>query len=162
MCGHQLPFLSCLIPLYMVKTMCTWRQTLAIWPALLVGGGSFAVFQFFFATAHAYGLPPIWPLTDICGAIFSMVTPRAVPQVRLEAEGRVEVPGRSGRRRADRPKPPAAERPAGRSRRRRKSRRCCRAGQGMADANAADRRARDPGVVAVGHHGRVPGRLRHG
>ena len=74
MCGHQLPFLSCLIPLYMVKTMCTWRQTLAIWPALLVGGGSFAAFQFFFATAHAYGLPPIWPLTDICGALFSMMT----------------------------------------------------------------------------------------
>ena len=74
MCGHQLPFLSCLVPLYMVKTMCTWRQTLQVWPALLVGGGSFAVFQFFFATAHAYGLPVIWPLTDICGAIFSMVT----------------------------------------------------------------------------------------
>jgi lactate permease len=73
MCGHQLPFLSCLIPLYMVKTMCTWRQTLAIWPALAVGGGSFALFQFFFATAHAYGLPPIWPLTDICSAIFSMI-----------------------------------------------------------------------------------------
>src|SRR5829696_1841707 len=74
MCGHQLPFLSCLVPLYMIKTMCTWRQTFAVWPALVVGGGSFAVFQFFFATAHAYGLPPIWPLTDICGAIFSMVT----------------------------------------------------------------------------------------
>lgn len=73
MCGHQLPFLSCLIPLYMVKTMCTWRQTFQIWPALAVGGGSFALFQFFFATAHAYGLPPIWPLTDICGSIFSMV-----------------------------------------------------------------------------------------
>ncbi len=73
MCGHQLPFLSCLIPLYMVKTMCTWRQTLAVWPALLVGGGSFGVFQFFFATAHAYGLPPIWGLTDIGGAAFSMI-----------------------------------------------------------------------------------------
>lgn len=72
MCGHQLPILSCLIPLYMVKTMCTWRETLAIWPALAVGGGSFALAQFLFATAHAYGLPPIWPLTDICGAILSM------------------------------------------------------------------------------------------
>jgi lactate permease len=74
MCGHQLPFLSCLIPLYMVKVMCTWRQTLAIWPALVMGGGSFAVFQFFFATAHAYGLPPIWPLTDIAGSALSMIT----------------------------------------------------------------------------------------
>jgi L-lactate permease len=61
-----------LVPLYMVKTMCTWRQTLAIWPALVVGGGTFALFQFFFATAHAYGLPAIWPLTDICGSLFSM------------------------------------------------------------------------------------------
>ncbi|MBX9582419.1 MAG: L-lactate permease [Gemmataceae bacterium] len=74
MCGHQLPLLSCLIPLYMVKTMCTWRQTLAVWPALAVGGGSFGLAQFFFATAHAYGLPPIWPLTDICGAIVSMAS----------------------------------------------------------------------------------------
>jgi lactate permease len=73
MCGHQLPLLSVLIPLYMVKTMCTWRETLAVWPALAVGGGSFAAAQFFFATAHYhFGLPPIWPLTDICGAIFSM------------------------------------------------------------------------------------------
>src|SRR4051812_21049458 len=27
MAGHQLPIMSCLIPLYMVKCMCTWRQT---------------------------------------------------------------------------------------------------------------------------------------
>ncbi|HUR54871.1 MAG TPA: L-lactate permease [Gemmataceae bacterium] len=75
MCGHQLPILSCLIPLYMVKCMCTWRQTLAVWPALVVGGGSFAVFQFFFATAHHhFGTPPIWQLTDIGGGVFSLVT----------------------------------------------------------------------------------------
>lgn len=74
MCGHQLPILSCLIPLYMVKCMCTWRETLAIWPALAVGGGSFALFQFFFATAHEYGLPPIWQLTDIGGGLFSLAT----------------------------------------------------------------------------------------
>jgi len=74
MCGHQLPFLSCFIPLYMVKCMCTWRETLAVWPALAVGGGSFALFQFFFATAHYYGLPPIWQLTDIGGGLFSLLS----------------------------------------------------------------------------------------
>jgi lactate permease len=75
MCGHQLPLLSCLIPLYMVKCMCTWRQTLAVWPALAVGGGSFALFQFFFATAHHhFRLPPIWQLTDIGGGIFALIT----------------------------------------------------------------------------------------
>lgn len=74
MCGHQLPIVSCLIPLYMVKCMCTWRQTLAIWPALAVAGGSFAAFQYLFATAHLWGLPPIWQLTDIGGGLFSLAT----------------------------------------------------------------------------------------
>ena len=75
MCGHQLPILSCLVPLYMVKCMCSWRDTLAIWPALLVGGGSFAVFQYFFATMHVW-IPGLflWPLTDIGGGLFSLVT----------------------------------------------------------------------------------------
>ncbi len=74
MAGHQLPFLSLLVPAYMVKLMCSWRQTFAIWPALLVAGGSFAVFQYFFATAHLWipGLE-LWPMTDIGGGIFSLL-----------------------------------------------------------------------------------------
>ena len=75
MCGHQLPFLSCLIPFYMVKVMCSWRQTLEVWPALAVGGGSFAIFQYTFATLHTW-IPGIsvWPLTDVGGSIFSMIS----------------------------------------------------------------------------------------
>ncbi len=75
MCGHQLPFLSCLIPFYMVKLLCTWKQTFEVWPALLVGGGSFAIFQYFFATLHNW-IPGValWPLTDVGGSIFSMIT----------------------------------------------------------------------------------------
>src|SRR3984957_11684265 len=42
MAGHQLPIMSMLIPAYMVKCMCTWKQTFEVWPVLLVGGGSFA------------------------------------------------------------------------------------------------------------------------
>jgi lactate permease len=74
MAGHQLPILSLCVPLYMVRCMCTWRQTLEVWPALLVAGGSFAVFQFVFATIHLY--PPhivLYPMTDIGGGIFSLV-----------------------------------------------------------------------------------------
>jgi L-lactate transport len=74
MCGHQLPILSCLIPLYMVKCMCSWRDTLAVWPALLVGGGSFAVFQYTFATFHLWFGVALWPLTDIGGGLFSLVS----------------------------------------------------------------------------------------
>src|SRR5262249_51215479 len=36
MAGHQLPILSFVIPAYMVKVMCTWKQTVQVWPALLV------------------------------------------------------------------------------------------------------------------------------
>ncbi len=74
MAGHQLPILSCLIPLYMVKTMCSWRDTLAVWPALVVGGGSFAAFQYLFATFHRW-VPgwSVWPFTDIGGGLFSLL-----------------------------------------------------------------------------------------
>src|SRR5258707_4127401 len=54
MAGHQLPIMSLIVPTYMVKCMCSWKQTFAVWPALLVSGGSFAVFQYVFATMHDY------------------------------------------------------------------------------------------------------------
>jgi lactate permease len=75
MAGHQLPLLSLVIPLYMVKCMATWKQTREVWPALLVSGGSFALFQFTFATIHAY-VPDLvlYPMTDVGGGIFSLVT----------------------------------------------------------------------------------------
>jgi len=74
MAGHQLPLLSFVVPLYMIKCMSTWKQTWEVWPALLVSGGSFAVFQFTFATIHAY-LPDVvlYPMTDVGGGIFSLV-----------------------------------------------------------------------------------------
>jgi lactate permease len=74
MAGHQLPILSFIVPLWMVKCMCSWRQTLAVWPALVVAGGSFSVFQFTFATIHEY-VPGVvlYPMTDIGGGIFSLV-----------------------------------------------------------------------------------------
>jgi lactate permease len=74
MAGHQLPLLSCIIPLWMVKCMCSWRQTLEVWPALVVSGGSFALFQYTFATFHMFF--PNWilyPLTDLGGGIFSLM-----------------------------------------------------------------------------------------
>jgi L-lactate permease len=74
MAGHQLPLLSCLVPLYMVKCMCSWRKTLEVWPALVVAGVSFALFQFSFATMHTYVHDLVlYPMTDIGGGIFSLV-----------------------------------------------------------------------------------------
>ena len=75
MAGHQLPFISFVIPLWMVKCMCTWRQTLQVWPALLISGGSFALFQYVCATIHDWTNDAIilYPMTDIGGGIFSLV-----------------------------------------------------------------------------------------
>ncbi len=74
MAGHQLPFLSVIVPMYMVKCMCTWKQTWEVWPALVVSGGSFALFQYTFATFHVH-VPGVflYPMTDIGGGIFSLV-----------------------------------------------------------------------------------------
>ncbi len=76
MAAHQLPLLSLLVPIYMVKLMCTWKQTWEVWPVLLVAGGSFAVFQYSFATIHTWpGMHDIvlYPMTDIGGGIFALV-----------------------------------------------------------------------------------------
>ena len=72
MAGHQLPLMSFFIPLYMVKCMCSWRKMFEIWPVLLVAGGSFAVFQYVFATTPFLGVD-LYPMTDIGGGIFSLV-----------------------------------------------------------------------------------------
>lgn len=74
MAGHQLPLLSFFVPLYMVKVMCSWKRTWEVLPALIVSGGSFALFQFTFATIHVY-VPNLvlYPMTDIGGGIFSLV-----------------------------------------------------------------------------------------
>jgi lactate permease len=68
MAGRQLPILSCIIPFWMVRCMCGWRQTFAVWPALLVAGGSFALFQLTFSHSAT-----LFPMTDIGGGIFSLL-----------------------------------------------------------------------------------------
>jgi L-lactate transport len=76
MAAHQLPLLSLLVPIYMVKIMCTWKQTWEVWPVLLVAGGSFSIFQYSFATIHTWpGLHDVvlYPMTDIGGGILSLV-----------------------------------------------------------------------------------------
>src|SRR5207245_2868227 len=67
MAGNQLPLLSCIIPLWLVRCMCGWGETREVLPAIAVAGISFAVCQFVFAHSRAF------PLTDIAGGLFSMV-----------------------------------------------------------------------------------------
>src|SRR4051794_15497884 len=65
--GRILPFLSLLIPFWLVRTMVGWRETFAVWPALLVIGGTFAAVQF--AWSNFVG----FELVDLMSAVASMV-----------------------------------------------------------------------------------------
>lgn len=67
MVGRQLPFISFLVPFYLVFIMSGFKKTLEVIPAILVSGGSFALAQFL--TSNFMGPE----LTDILSALVSLV-----------------------------------------------------------------------------------------
>ena len=67
MSGRILPPLSLIIPFWLVRTMVGWRQTFAVWPALLIVGGTFAAAQF--AWSNFVGLD----LVDLVAAVASLL-----------------------------------------------------------------------------------------
>src|SRR6266436_600859 len=73
MAGHQLPFVSILVPFWLVATFVkmeggTWKEVLEVWPATLVAGASFALLQFFASGTNALHL-----MTDMVSGVFSVV-----------------------------------------------------------------------------------------
>ena len=67
MVGRQLPFFSVLVPFWLIWAFAGWRGMVAIWPAILVCGLSFAVTQFLMSNFHGP------TLVDIVASIVSMV-----------------------------------------------------------------------------------------
>jgi len=66
MAGRQLPFVSLLIPAWLVVVMSGWRGLRYAWPAVLAAGGSFAVVQFCWSNF-------VGPeLVDIAGGLVSL------------------------------------------------------------------------------------------
>src|SRR6186713_1513497 len=49
MAGRILPPISLILPFWLVRSMVGWRETLQVWPALLVSGASFAAMQFYWS-----------------------------------------------------------------------------------------------------------------
>jgi lactate permease len=66
MAGRQLPFVSLIVPAWLVATMSGWRGLVGVWPAVLVCGGVFAVLQF--AWSNFVGPE----LVDIVGGLASL------------------------------------------------------------------------------------------
>ena len=73
MAGHQLPFVSILVPFWLVATFVkmeggTWKEVFEVWPGALVAGASFAVMQFFASGTTAFHL-----MTDVVSGVFSVI-----------------------------------------------------------------------------------------
>jgi lactate permease len=73
MAGHQLPFVSVLVPFWLVATFVlmeggTWKQAWEVWPATLCSGLSFAVMQWFASGSTAFHL-----MTDVVSGVFSVI-----------------------------------------------------------------------------------------
>ncbi|MFR1532825.1 MAG: L-lactate permease [Bilophila wadsworthia] len=65
--GRQLPFLSVIVPLRLCVTMCGFKRSMEVLPAILVAGLCFAISQFVFSNYHGPTLP------DIMSAIITLV-----------------------------------------------------------------------------------------
>jgi len=88
MAGRQLPFMTVIVLFWLMAIMDGWRGVKETWPAVLVGGGSFALMQFLTANYIGPELP------DITSAIVSLVALTAFLKVwqpkrifRFETEG---------------------------------------------------------------------------
>jgi lactate permease len=73
MAGRQLPFVSILVPFWLVATFVkmeggTWKEVFEVWPATLVAGASFALMQFFASGTNAFHL-----MTDVVSGVFSVI-----------------------------------------------------------------------------------------
>ncbi len=66
MAGRQLPFVSLIVPAWLVVTMSGWRGLRGVWPAVLVCGGTFAAVQY--AWSNFVGVE----LVDIAGGLASI------------------------------------------------------------------------------------------
>jgi lactate permease len=67
MIGRQLPFIALLLPFYVTALYGGRRSLRALWPVLLVAGGSFAITQFLVSNYSTY------VLTDVLASLFSLL-----------------------------------------------------------------------------------------
>jgi lactate permease len=67
MIGRQLPVIAIILPFYVIALYGGWRSVRALWPVLLVAGGSFAVSQFAASNLLDY------TLTDVLSSLGSLV-----------------------------------------------------------------------------------------
>ena len=73
--GRILPPLALILPFWIVRAMTGWRETFAVWPALLAVGGTFAGTQFFWSNFIGF------ELVDIVASVSSLIAGVAILRV---------------------------------------------------------------------------------
>jgi lactate permease len=73
MVGHQLPWVSILVPFWLVTAFVlmeggTWKEAWEVWPGALCAGVSFAVMQWFASGTQSFHL-----MTDVVAGVFSVI-----------------------------------------------------------------------------------------
>jgi lactate permease len=73
MAGHQLPWISILVPFWLVAVFVkmeggTWKEVFEVWPATLCAGASFALMQYFASATNEFHL-----MTDVVSGVFSVI-----------------------------------------------------------------------------------------
>jgi lactate permease len=91
MVGRQLPFMAMILPFYVMGLYGGWRSVRALWPVLLVAGGSFGLLQFVTSNFINY------TLTDVLSSLGSLLItvlflrlwrPPADPEFALQDTGK--------------------------------------------------------------------------
>jgi lactate permease len=67
MIGRQLPFMALILPFYVIALYGGWRSVRALWPILLIAGGSFGLMQFIASNFITY------TLTDVMSSLGSLI-----------------------------------------------------------------------------------------
>jgi lactate permease len=73
MAGHQLPWISMLVPFWLVAVFVkmeggTWKEVFEVWPATLCAGVSFALMQYYASSTNELHL-----MTDVVSGVFSVI-----------------------------------------------------------------------------------------
>lgn len=67
MIGRILPWTALILPFWLTRSVCKWRETMAVWPALLVCGGVFGGIQFYWSNFRDGAL------VDIVGGMVTLL-----------------------------------------------------------------------------------------
>ncbi len=73
MAGHQLPWVSVLVPFWLVAVFVkmeggSWKEVFEVWPATLCAGVSFALMQYYASGSNEFHL-----MTDVVSGVFSVI-----------------------------------------------------------------------------------------